>query len=59
MGSNPAGDIFFILNFSLSSRSEQLSGANADENKHNYSPLVIVGLATASLKMEYIASVYS
>ena len=44
MGSNPAGDIYFILNFSLPSRSEQVNGAVANEIKHVHSPEVIVVL---------------
>ena len=32
----------FILNFSLPPRFEQVSGANVNEIKHDYSPVVIV-----------------
>ena len=34
----------FILKFSLPSRSEQLSGAHANEIKHDHSPVDIVVL---------------
>ena len=44
MGSNPAGDIYFLLNFSLPPRSEQVNGAVANEIKHVHSPEVIVVL---------------
>ena len=44
MGSNPAGDIYFILNFSLPPRCEQVNGAVANEIKHVHSPEVIVVL---------------
>ena len=40
----PLEAYIFILNFSLPSRSEQLSGANADEMKHDHSPVVVVVL---------------
>ena len=40
----PLGTYIFILNFSLPVRSEQLSGAHANEIKHGYSPVVIVVL---------------
>ena len=44
MSSNPAGYIFFILNFSLPLRYEQVSGAHANEIQHDHSPDVIVVL---------------
>ena len=44
VGSNPAGDIYFTLNFSLPPRSEQVNGAVANEIKHIHSPEVIVVL---------------
>ena len=40
----PLGTYTFILNFSLSPLSEQLSGAHANEIKHRHSPVVIVVL---------------
>ena len=42
--SNPAVDIYFHFEFSLPSRSEQLSAANANEIKHDHSSVVIVVL---------------
>ena len=44
MGSKPAGTYIFILNFSLPPRSEQVSGANVNEIKHDHSNVVIVVL---------------
>ena len=44
VGFNPAGDIYFILNFSLPPRSEQVNEAVANEIKHDHSPEVIVVL---------------
>ena len=55
MGSNPAGDIYF----SLPPRSEQVSGASANEIKHVNSPEVIVVLAPRydlSYKALYIST---
>ena len=44
MGSNPAGDIYFDLEFSLPPRSVQVNGAVANEIKHDHSSEVIVVL---------------
>ena len=40
----PVETYIFLLNFSLPPRSEQLSGAHANEIKHDHSPVVIVDL---------------
>ena len=42
MGSNPGGDIYFHLNFSIPACSGQLSRSHANEIKHDHSPVVIV-----------------
>ena len=44
MGSNPVGDTYFHFELFAPSRSEQLSGAHANETKHDHSPVVIVVL---------------
>ena len=44
VGSNPAGDVYFHFEFLVPFRSEQLSRANANEIKHDHSPVVTVVL---------------
>ena len=44
VGSNPAGDVYFHFEFLLPSRSEQLSGSNVNEIKHDHSYELIVVL---------------
>ena len=47
----PLETYIFILNFSLPSRSEQLSGVNANEIKYYHSPVVIVVLGPGTINL--------
>ena len=55
----PLETYIFILNFALSPRSEQVSGAHVNEIKHDNSPVVIVVLDSIydlSYKALYIST---